>query len=242
MDTILKIKGLKKSFGSNEVLRGIDYNVNKGSVISVIGPSGGGKSTFLRCINLIEHPSQGSILVNDKDITKKENQNLIYKEIGMVFQSFNLFPHMTVLKNITLAPDLKNIASKKENIDYAKYLLDKVGLSDKMDKKPQSLSGGQKQRVAIVRALAMRPEIMLFDEPTSALDPEMVGEVLQVIESLKDEKMTMIIVTHLMGFAKEVGDRTVFIEGGLIGGEDNSKAFFTEPSNQRIKDFLNKIL
>jgi arginine/lysine/histidine transport system ATP-binding protein len=240
---VIAVKDLHKSFGKNEVLRGIDVTINKGEVVVVIGPSGSGKSTFLRCLNLLEIPTKGSILVDEQDITVKNvNIDKVREKMGMVFQQFNLFPHKTVCQNICHAPikikGLKLAAAKELAIE----LLKKVGLLEKIDAYPSSLSGGQQQRIAIARALAMKPEVMLFDEPTSALDPEMVGEVLTVMKNLAKEGMTMVVVTHEMGFAKEVGDRILFIDQGKILEENNPKEFFENPKNPRTIDFLSKVL
>lgn len=239
----VNIENLHKYFGKNEVLRGIDLQVEEGEVVCVIGPSGSGKSTMLRCINLLETPTSGKIIVDDKEITdKKANVNLIREKIGMVFQQFNLFPHMTVERNITMAPvDLK-VMNKQEAKRRAAELLERVGLLEKKDAYPTSLSGGQQQRVAIARALAMKPDVMLFDEPTSALDPEMVGEVLAVMKELAVEGMTMVVVTHEMGFAREVADRVIFIDEGVIVEQGTPQEVFGNPKNARTKDFLNKVL
>lgn len=240
---MIKINGLKKHFGSLEVLKGIDLKVNKNEVVCLIGPSGSGKSTLLRCLNGLEDITEGKVIVDNKDISdKKTNINKLRENIGMVFQSFNLFPHLSVIKNITLAPLQLNKMNKKEAEKLALSLLDKVGLKDKADMFPQKLSGGQKQRVAIARALAMNPDIMLFDEPTSALDPEMVGEVLNVMKDLAKEGMTMVVVTHEMGFAREVSDRVVFMADGYIVEEDKPENIFTNPKHNRTKDFLDKVL
>lgn len=237
------IKDLQKSYGANNVLKGINFTVAENEVVCLIGPSGSGKSTFLRCINKLETAEIGSILVDTVDILdKKTNINALREHIGMVFQHFNLFPHLTVLENIILAPVELGKKSKDEAKKDAYELLGMVGLSDKADAKPSLLSGGQKQRVAIARALAMHPDIMLFDEPTSALDPEMVGEVLAVMKELAKKGMTMVIVTHEMGFAREVADRVVFMDGGLIVEEGNPVEFFQAPKTERAIEFLNKIL
>lgn len=237
------VKELKKSFGNHEVLKGISANIKKGEVVVVIGPSGSGKSTFLRCLNLLEVPTSGEIIFEGNNITdKKTDINKIREKMGMVFQQFNLFPHKTVLDNLTIA----QINVKKKSVEDSKKkaleLLEKVGLVDKANAYPNSLSGGQKQRIAIARALAMEPDVMLFDEPTSALDPEMVGEVLSVMKSLANEGMTMVIVTHEMGFAKEVGDRILFIDDGVIMEEGTPEEIFENPKNERMKAFLSKIL
>ncbi|MGM9975006.1 MAG: amino acid ABC transporter ATP-binding protein [Clostridiaceae bacterium] len=240
---MIKISNLHKSFGSLEVLKGIEEEVRKGEVLVIIGPSGSGKSTLLRCINLLEAPSEGSILYKDEDITKKGvNVNKVRENMGMVFQHFNLFPHMTVLDNITLAPMKVKNKSKEEAERIAYELLKKIGLQDKAKEYPNKLSGGQKQRIAIARALAMEPEVMLFDEPTSALDPEMVGEVLNVMKDLASEGMTMAVVTHEMGFAREVADRVIFMDEGVIVEEGSPDEIFSNPKNLRTKDFLGKVL
>lgn len=234
---------LKKSYGNLEVLKSIDLQVTEGEVVCLIGPSGSGKSTLLRCLNMLEEVTSGEVVVNDFNLTDKKNDiNKIRENIGMVFQHFNLFPHLTVLENITLAPvDLKK-ATPQQAKDKALQLLDRVGLKDKANENPSKLSGGQKQRVAIARALAMNPDIMLFDEPTSALDPEMVGEVLNVIKQLAQEGMTMVIVTHEMGFAREVADRVIFMDNGYIVEEGTPQEIFGNPQNERTQDFLNKVL
>lgn len=242
-DTVIKVNGLKKSFGDRNVLNGIDIDIKRGDVVVVIGPSGSGKSTFLRCLNLLEEPTGGNIYFNDVDITdSKTNINLHRQKMGMVFQQFNLFPHMTILKNMTIAPIKLLKMSQEEAEKKALDLLDRVGLKDRANSYPSQLSGGQKQRVAIVRALAMNPEVMLFDEPTSALDPEMVGEVLEVMKELAKSGMTMVVVTHEMGFAKEVGQRIVFIDDGIIMEEAKPDEFFSNPKSPRLKDFLSKVL
>ncbi len=245
MEDSIKISviGLEKSFGHNKVLNGIDITVKAGEVICVIGPSGSGKSTFLRCLNRLEEPTGGTVIVDGYDITdKKTDINKFRENVGMVFQSFNLFPNLTVEKNIMLAPvDLKKMTSEEAHKN-ALELLERVGLSDKATAYPNQLSGGQKQRVAIARALAMNPDIMLFDEPTSALDPEMVGEVLQVMKELADGGMTMVVVTHEMGFAREVADRVIFIDEGIIMEEGYPQDFFSNPKHPRAKDFLDKVL
>lgn len=240
---MIKIKNLYKNFGELEVLKDISTTIKQGEIVSIIGPSGSGKSTFLRCINKLEEPTSGHIFIDGFDLMdKKTDINNIRGRVGMVFQHFNLFPHMTILENLTLAPvDVKR--EKKEDIEkYAMYLLEKVGLIDKANTYPNQLSGGQKQRIAIARALAMKPEVILFDEPTSALDPEMIKEVLDVMKALADEGMTMIIVTHEMGFAKNVGNRILFMDGGKIIEDTNPKDFFENPKNERVKEFLNKVL
>jgi len=240
---VISIKDLRKNFGDNEILKGISYEVEKGSKIAVIGPSGSGKSTFLRCMNLLERPTSGHIFVNGEEITAPDaDVNRIRSKMGMVFQHFNLFNNLTIMDNITLAPvtlKLQGTAEAKEN---ALKLLERVGLSDKADAYPSQLSGGQKQRIAIVRSLAMNPEIMLFDEPTSALDPEMVGEVLEVIRELADSGMTLVIVTHEMAFAREVASTVLFIDEGVIKEENEPQAFFNDPRDQRLKEFLSKVL
>ena len=240
---MIKVSGLKKSFGDLEVLKGIDQHVCKGEKIVLIGPSGSGKSTFLRCLNLLETPTEGEILIEGESITApKTNVNKLREKMGMVFQHFNLFPNMNVLENITLAP----IKVKKKNASDANKkaieLLNIVGLSDKANSYPGQLSGGQKQRIAIARALAMEPDIMLFDEPTSALDPEMVGEVLEVMKNLANAGMTMVVVTHEMGFAREVASRVLFMDDGMVVEEGSPEKLFGNPQNQRTKDFLGKIL
>lgn len=240
---MIEVKGLCKSFGDLKVLKGIDDSINKGEVVVVIGPSGSGKSTYLRCINYMEEATQGQILIDGVDITDKSiDINEIRQKVGMVFQHFNLFPHMTVLENITLAPIQVKKMSEEQAKEIAYKLLDKVGLKEKANEYPNKLSGGQKQRIAIARALAMNPEVMLFDEPTSALDPEMVKEVLEVIKELAQEGMTMMIVTHEMGFAKEVGTRLVFMDEGKILEQGNPKEVFEDPKEERTKLFLSKVL
>ncbi|MDF2878934.1 MAG: amino acid transporter ATP-binding protein [Clostridia bacterium] len=240
---MIKINNLCKSFGSLNVLKGITDYVDKGEVVVIIGPSGSGKSTYLRCINLMEMPTGGQILIDDVDVTApKTDINSIRQKVGMVFQHFNLFPHMTVLDNITLAPIKLRKLSKEEAEKAAYVLLDKVGLRDKANEYPNRLSGGQKQRIAIARSLAMNPEVMLFDEPTSALDPEMVKEVLEVIKELVRDGMTMMIVTHEMGFAKEVGTRLLFMDEGKILEEGNPRDIFDHPKEERTKMFLSKVL
>lgn len=242
MSTV-KVKGLKKSFGKNEVLKGIDMEVASGEVVCIIGPSGSGKSTLLRCLNRLEEIQGGTVTIADKDISnQKIDINKARENIGMVFQQFNLFPHLSVKDNITLAPLELGKMSKDQAREVAMKLLEQVGLSDKADAFPKSLSGGQKQRVAIARALAMEPDIMLFDEPTSALDPEMVGDVLEVMKQLATDGMTMVVVTHEMGFAREVGDRVVFMDGGYIVEEGKPEDIFDNPQEERTQDFLNKVL
>lgn len=242
-NVLVKVENLEKAFGKIEVLKGINAEICKGEVVVVIGPSGSGKSTFLRCLNRLEEPTGGRIVFDGVDITNpKTNINLHRQKMGMVFQQFNLFPHMTVLKNMTLAP-MKLLGKSKEEAEKKAYeLLERVGLADRADAYPSQLSGGQKQRIAIVRALCMEPEVMLFDEPTSALDPEMVGEVLEVMKQLANEGMTMVVVTHEMGFAKEVGTRVVFIDEGVIMEEAPPEEFFTQPKNPRLVEFLSKVL
>ncbi|WP_342429800.1 amino acid ABC transporter ATP-binding protein [Neobacillus sp. FSL H8-0543] len=240
---MIEVKNLKKSFGKNEVLKDINVTIKPQEVVVVIGPSGSGKSTFLRCINLLETITGGHVLIEGIDITdKKTDINKVRTEVGMVFQQFNLFPHKKVIENIMLAPmKVRNVSSEQARKSGLE-LLRKVGLEDKAEAYPESLSGGQKQRVAIARALAMEPKIMLFDEPTSALDPEMVGEVLEVMKQLAKEGMTMVVVTHEMGFAKEVGDRVLFMDGGLIVEENSPSELFDHPQEERTKAFLSKIL
>ena len=243
---MIEVKNLKKDFGKRgeiKVLRGITETIEKGEKVVIIGPSGSGKSTFLRCLNLLEIPTSGEIwfegtLINDK----KHDINKLRQKLGMVFQHFNLFPHMTVLDNITFAPVRLKMQTKAEAKENALRLLRRIGLEDKAGEYPNKLSGGQKQRIAIVRALAMNPEVMLFDEPTSALDPEMVGEVLDLIRELADEGMTMVIVTHEMGFAREVGTKVLFVDEGLIKEENTPEEFFSHPRNERLREFLSKVL
>ena len=244
-NVLISVNGLKKHYidGKVKALDGIDAEILKGEVVVVIGPSGSGKSTFLRSLNLLEDPTDGTILFENIDITDpKTNINKCRQKIGMVFQHFNLFPHKTVKENITLAPVKLKIMSKDEADEKAIQLLKRIGLEDKADTYPSQLSGGQKQRVAIVRTLAMNPDVILFDEPTSALDPEMVGEVLELMKELAEQGMTMVVVTHEMGFAKEVGTRVVFMDEGKIVEENNPKDFFENPQNPRLKDFLSKVL
>ena len=234
---MIKVENLTKSFGELEVLKGIDQEIKDGEVVVVIGPSGSGKSTFLRCLNLLETPTSGKIFVDDEEITSKEvDINKVREEMGMVFQSFNLFNNLNILDNITLAPTLVKKMEKSKAEEKARELLARVGLPDKAE------SGGQKQRIAIARALAMNPKVMLFDEPTSALDPEMVGEVLDIMKDLAKEGMTMVVVTHEMGFAREVGDRILFMDGGYIVEEGSPEEIFGNPQNDRTKDFLGKVL
>ena len=242
-NTVIKVTGLKKSFGDLDVLKGIDTEIKKGEVVVVIGPSGSGKSTFLRCLNRLEEPTGGTIEFDGVNITdKKVNINKHREKMGMVFQQFNLFNNHTILKNITLAPVKLGKMKKDEANKRAMELLERVGLAEKADAYPSQLSGGQKQRVAIVRALAMNPEVMLFDEPTSALDPEMVGEVLEVMKELAQSGMTMVVVTHEMGFAKEVGSRVIFMDEGVIMEENSPDEFFSNPKHPRLKEFLSKVL
>lgn len=240
---MINVENLSKNFGNLKVLKNISTTINKGEIISIIGPSGSGKSTFLRCINKLEEPTEGHIYIDGMDLIDKNTDiNKIRERVGMVFQHFNLFPNMTVLENLTLSPTMVKKESKEEAEKYALYLLEKVGLSDKANSYPTQLSGGQKQRIAIARALAMKPEVILFDEPTSALDPEMIKEVLDVMRDLAKEGMTMLIVTHEMGFAKNVGNRILFMDNGEIIEDCSPKDFFENPTNERIKDFLNKVL
>ena len=239
---MIELKDVRKSFGKNEVLKGINLQIDKGEVVVIIGPSGSGKSTVLRTMNYLEEPTSGHVIVDGMDLSDKNKLNAVRTEVGMVFQNFNLFPHMTVLDNLTLAPVNVRKTDKKEAQDIAMKLLERVGLADKAQMYPDSLSGGQKQRVAIARALAMKPKVMLFDEPTSALDPEMVREVLDVMKSLADEGMTMVIVTHEMGFAKEVADRVLFVDAGQILEDGTPVQVFDAPSSDRTKLFLSKIL
>lgn len=237
------VKDLKKSFGSNEVLKSINLTVAEGEVVCIIGPSGSGKSTLLRCLNHLEEINGGQVTINGFDISSKDvNLNKARENIGMVFQHFNLFPHLSVKENITLAPVQLGVLKKEDADTKARELLEQVGLADKVDAYPNSLSGGQKQRVAIARALAMNPDIMLFDEPTSALDPEMVGDVLAVMQQLAKDGMTMVIVTHEMGFAREVADRVIFMDGGYIVEEDVPEKLFSAPAHERTKSFLDKVL
>jgi polar amino acid transport system ATP-binding protein len=240
---LIRVTGLEKKFGEMRALNGITTDINKGEVVVVVGPSGSGKSTFLRCLNLLETPTYGKILFEGTDITDpKVNINLHRQKMGMVFQLFNLFPHMTILKNLTLAPMKLLKKSPEEARQIAQSLLTRVGLADRADSYPSQLSGGQKQRIAIVRALCMEPDVMLFDEPTSALDPEMVGEVLDVMKDLARNNMTMVVVTHEMGFAREVGTRVLFMDEGRILEEGTPSDFFDSPKHQRTKEFLSKVL
>lgn len=242
-DNIITVENLHKKFSSLHVLKGVTEHIARGEVVSVIGPSGGGKSTFLRCLNLLETPEEGRILFEGTDITDKHvDINIHRQKMGMVFQHFNVFPNMSVGKNVTMAPVLLRKKTQKEADEMARELLNRVGLLEKFDEYPGKLSGGQKQRLAIVRALAMEPEVMLFDEPTSALDPEMVGEVLDVIKGLVDTGMTTVIVTHEMGFAKEVSDRVFFMDGGVIAEKGTPKDIFENPQNVRTREFLGKVL
>lgn len=240
---LIKVEGLKKNFGKLEVLKGIDLTIKKGEVVVIVGASGSGKSTLLRCLNLLEEPTCGKIYFENDDITDPKNDiNLHRQKMGMVFQLFNLFPHMTILKNLMIAPmKLKGISYDNAKAT-AMQLLERVGLADRANAYPSQLSGGQKQRIAIVRALCMQPDVMLFDEPTSALDPEMVGEVLEVMKNLAKENMTMVIVTHEMGFAREVADRVIFIDNGVIVEENAPFEFFSSPKSPRLVDFLSKVL
>ena len=240
---MIEIKNLTKKFGSLTVLNGISEKIEKGEKIVIIGPSGGGKSTFLRCLNLLETPTSGSILFEGTDITdKKTDINKIRQKMSMVFQHFNLFPHKTVLQNLTLAPVTLKIMSEKEAEEKAKRLLERIGLPDKAESYPASLSGGQQQRIAIARSIMMNPDIILFDEPTSALDPEMVGEVLEVMKELANDGMTMVVVTHEMGFAREVASRVLFMADGKLVEEGTPEAIFTHPQSPRLQDFLAKVL
>ena len=242
-DNIITVENLHKRFGSLHVLKGVTEHIERGEVVSIIGPSGGGKSTFLRCLNLLEVPDEGTILFEGTDITdKKIDINLHRQKMGMVFQHFNVFPNMSVGKNITMSPVLLKKKTQKEADEMARELLNRVGLLEKFNEYPGKLSGGQKQRLAIVRALAMEPEVMLFDEPTSALDPEMVGEVLDVIKGLVNTGMTTVIVTHEMGFAREVSDRVFFMDGGVIAEKGTPSEIFEHPQNERTKEFLGKVL
>ncbi len=244
-EVLIRVENLHKSFGKLHVLRGIDQEIRKGEVVSIIGPSGGGKSTFLRCLNLLERPEEGKVFFEGDDITgiKKEKELDRHRQkIGMVFQQFNVFPHLTVMENMTIAPVLEKGMKKQEAEKKAMELLETVGIAEKADAYPSTLSGGQKQRLAIVRALAMEPDVMLFDEPTSALDPEMVKEVLSVIKQLADSGMTCVIVTHEMGFVKEVSDRILFIDDGVIQEEGTPEEIFNHPRTERMKDFLGKVL
>ncbi len=242
-EILIKVSGLKKSFGEIEVLKGIDVEIRRGEVVVVIGPSGSGKSTFLRCLNRLEEPTDGNIFFEETDITSRDvNIDQHRQKMGMVFQQFNLFPHMMVMKNLTLAPVKLRHKTKEEAEQKAMELLNAVGLADRADAYPSQLSGGQKQRIAIVRALCMEPDVMLFDEPTSALDPEMVGEVLEVMKDLARHHMTMVVVTHEMGFAKEVGDRILFMDEGVIMESGTPEDFFGNTKTERARSFLDKVL
>ena len=240
---MIDVKNLEKSFGDHKVLKGINEHIYPGEKVVVIGPSGSGKSTFLRCLNLLEEPTAGTITVDGVDITDpKVNIDQVRRKMGMVFQQFNLFPHLSIRDNIKLAPTTLKLMSDKEADEKAMQLLERVGLPDKADAFPKQLSGGQQQRIAIARALAMNPEVMLFDEPTSALDPEMVGEVLELMKELADDGITMVVVTHEMGFAREVGTRVLFMDEGVIAEQNRPKEFFEYPQNPRLKEFLSKVL
>ena len=244
-ETLIEVRGLEKAFGENIVLKNITTTIKKGEVVFVVGPSGSGKSTFLRCLNLLEQPTGGSILFEGTDILGKDvdvDVDRLRRKMGMVFQQFNLFPHMTILKNMTLAPVKLLGMPEAEAVREAEKLLTRIGLLEKKDAYPDQLSGGQKQRIAIVRALMMKPDVMLFDEPTSALDPEMVGEVLTVMRELAEENMTMVVVTHEMGFAREVADRVMFLDEGDFVEEAPPSEFFTNPRSERLKTFLSKVL
>ena len=240
---MIDVKNLHKSFGNHEVLKGVNEHIEKGEKVVVIGPSGSGKSTFLRCLNLLEEPTGGEIIFEGQNITAKDTDiNLVRRRMGMVFQQFNLFPHLTVRENIKLAPVKLKVMTDEEADKRALELLARVGLPDKADSYPAQLSGGQQQRIAIARALAMNPDVMLFDEPTSALDPEMVGEVLEIMKELAADGMTMVVVTHEMGFAREVATRVLFMDGGNIVEQNEPKEFFANPQHPRLKDFLSKVL
>ena len=240
---MIDVKNLHKSFGNHEVLKGVNEHIEKGEKVVVIGPSGSGKSTFLRCLNLLEEPTGGEIIFEGQNITAKDTDiNLVRRRMGMVFQQFNLFPHLTVRENIKLAPVKLKVMTDEEADKRALELLARVGLPDKADSYPAQLSGGQQQRIAIARARAMNPDVMLFDEPTSALDPEMVGEVLEIMKELADDGMTMVVVTHEMGFAREVATRVLFMDGGNIVEQNEPKEFFANPQHPRLKDFLSKVL
>ena len=242
-NAIIRVCGLKKDFDDMQVLKGIDVDIHKGDVACVIGPSGSGKSTFLRCLNLLETPTEGQIFFEGADLTAKGvNLNLHRQKMGMVFQQFHLFPHMTVLDNLTMAPMMLKKITKEDATAKAMDLLERVGLADRADAYPNQLSGGQKQRVAIVRALCMEPDVMLFDEPTSALDPEMVGEVLDVMKELAKAGMTMVVVTHEMGFAREVSNRVLFMDEGIIMEEGTPEEIFSNPKSERLQTFLSKVL
>lgn len=240
---MIDVKNLHKYFGSLEVLKGIDCHIDKGECVCVIGPSGSGKSTFLRCLNLLETPTKGDIVIDDMHLTEKDfDVDAMRKRVGMVFQHFNLFPHLAILENVTLAPIRHKMMTEEQAKEKAMELLNRVGVGDKADNYPAQLSGGQKQRVAIARSLALSPEVMLFDEPTSALDPEMVGEVLEVMKQLAQEGMTMVVVTHEMGFAREVANRVFFMDGGGILEEGTPEQIFDHPQEERTKAFLSKVL
>lgn len=240
---MIDVKNLHKYFGSLEVLKGIDCHIDKGECVCVIGPSGSGKSTFLRCLNLLETPTKGDIVIDDMHLTEKDfDVDAMRKRVGMVFQHFNLFPHLTILENVTLAPIRHKMMTEEQAKEKAMELLNRVGVGDKADNYPAQLSGGQKQRVAIARSLALSPEVMLFDEPTSALDPEMVGEVLEVMKQLAKEGMTMVVVTHEMGFAREVANHVFFMDGGGILEEGTPEQIFDHPQEERTKTFLSKVL
>ena len=240
---MIDVKNLHKSFGNHEVLKGVNEHIEKGEKVVVIGPSGSGKSTFLRCLNLLEEPTGGEIIFEGQNITAKDTDiNLVRRRMGMVFQQFNLFPHLTVRENIKLAPVKLKVMTDEEADKRALELLARVGLPDKADSYPAQLSGGQQQRIASARALAMNPDVMLFDEPTSALDPEMVGEVLEIMKELADDGMTMVVVTHEMGFAREVATRVLFMDGGNIVEQNEPNEFFANPQHPRLKDFLSKVL
>ena len=240
--TFVNMERIEKHFNNNVVLKDVSLQMNKGEIVSIIGPSGSGKSTVLRTMNYLEEPTSGKVIVDGMDLSDKSKLNEVRAEVGMVFQNFNLFPHMTVMENLTLAQTKVRKTSSDEAKKIGQALLDRVGLGDKANAYPDSLSGGQKQRVAIARALAMKPKVMLFDEPTSALDPEMVREVLDVMKSLAEEGMTMVIVTHEMGFAKTVADRVIFLENGKIVEENDAKAFYENPKTERAQDFLKKVM
>ena len=240
---MIDVKNLYKSFGDHEVLKGVNEHIDKGEKVVIIGPSGSGKSTFLRCLNLLEEPTSGSIIFEGQNITSRETDiNIVRRKMGMVFQQFNLFPHLTVKENIKLAPIKLKTMTEPEAEKRAVQLLERVGLPDKADSYPVQLSGGQQQRIAIARALAMNPDVMLFDDPTSALDPEMVGEVLELMKELAEDGMTMVVVTHEMGFAREVATRVLFMDGGNIVEQNEPKTFFANPQHPRLKDFLSKVL
>ena len=240
---MIDVKNLHKYFGSLEVLKGIDCHIDKGECVCVIGPSGSGKSTFLRCLNLLETPTKGDIVIDDMHLTEKDfDVDAMRKRVGMVFQHFNLFPHLTILENVTLAPIRHKMMTEEQAKEKAMELLNRVGVGDKADNYPAQLSGGQKQRVAIARSLALSPEVMLFDEPTSALDPEMVGEVLEVMKQLAQEGMTMVVVTHELGFAKNVSDRVIFMDQGVIVEDESPRELFENPKHERTKNFLSKVL